>query len=84
VSNLVSRAENRIPALETAVSSYSFLLSDAGGQVIVTTELKFRRLFQPLADQKGWQVPDFLLGESSAVLIPSPIFGSYLPTISSR
>jgi hypothetical protein len=75
--------DNRIPALGTDVSHYTFVLPSEPGEIDVKARLLFRRLFQPLADQKEWQTPDLLMEEVAVVLAPQPLFDSYLPTISS-
>jgi hypothetical protein len=75
--------DNRIPALGTDTSLYVFILPPGSGELEVTARLIFRRLFQALADQKEWQAPDILMEEVALELAPQPLFGSYLPTISS-
>ena len=62
-------SDNRIPALAADTSSYSFTLPPYGGTVNVTAQLIFRRLFQPLADERGWNTPDIVM-ETSATTLP--------------
>jgi hypothetical protein len=73
--------DNRIPAMSMDSSSYCFALPAGAGQIDVGVQLRFRRLFQSLADQKGWSVPDFVMEESTLTFTPQPVFGSYLPAI---
>jgi hypothetical protein len=54
-------SDNRIPALETAASTYVFALPPGTGPVTVVAELRFRRTFQVLMDAKGWDTPDILM-----------------------
>jgi hypothetical protein len=60
--------DTRIPALETATSTYVFEAPDAG-EVTIEAELIFRRAFYELMAQKGWDVPDILM-ESETVRLP--------------
>ena len=46
--------DNRIPALETDSSSYSFLIPAVGEQVNVRARLIYRRAFRFLVDAKQW------------------------------
>jgi hypothetical protein len=54
-------SDNRIPALETAASTYIFALPSGTGPVTVVAELRFRRTFQALMDAKGWDTPDIVM-----------------------
>ncbi len=60
--------DNRIPALSTDRSRYAFVLP-ADGQATVRVTLLFRRAFQALMDQKGWDVPDIVM-EQQTLTIP--------------
>lgn len=55
-------SDTRIPALASDTSTYTFA-APAAGPVTVTAELRFRRLFQPLLDDKGWGTPDIVMEE---------------------
>ncbi|GJM43248.1 MAG: hypothetical protein DHS20C21_00900 [Gemmatimonadota bacterium] len=46
--------DNRIPALATDVSNYSFEIPPGGGTLRVRARLIYRRSFRFLADAKGW------------------------------
>ena len=46
--------DNRIPALSTDSTSYSFALPGGGGAVQVRVRLVYRRAFRFLVDAKGW------------------------------
>jgi hypothetical protein len=58
-------SDNRIPAFETASSTYTFSAPDAGSAQIEVT-LIFRRAFIELMDWKGWDVPDIVI-DSQAI-----------------
>jgi hypothetical protein len=47
-------SDNRIPALGSAASVYTFAAPAGRGAVRVTARLIFRRAFRPLAELKGW------------------------------
>jgi hypothetical protein len=53
-------SDNRIKALDTASSEYSFK-SRLSGSVHVTVRLIYRRAFIELSDQKGWDREDIIL-----------------------
>lgn len=55
-------SDNRIAALDTATSSYTFVVP-GDGEVHVHATLLFRRAFKDLMDQKSWDVPDILMEE---------------------
>jgi hypothetical protein len=60
-------SDNRIPAMETARSSYTFLMPE-NGQVQVQVRLIFRRAFIELMNLKGWQAPDILLARQIEIV----------------
>jgi len=65
-------SDNRIAALETAASSYAFVLPTTG-DVQLRVSLLFRRAFKDLMDQKQWNVPDILMEEhAESVRIGAP------------
>jgi hypothetical protein len=75
-------SDNRIPAMEGDVSTYSFSLPpSAAGLVTVTAQLRFRRAFQPVMDAKGWSTPDIIMEEAQSALVLSPISKVLLPLI---
>ena len=61
-------SDNRIAAMQTDSSSYSFL---APGQGAITLKVKliFRRAFIDIMDQKGWDVPDIIIAQQT-ILVP--------------
>lgn len=63
-------SDNRIPALESDTTEYTFEASSvsATSEVYVTVRLLFRRAFIDLMDQKGWDVPDILMAEETFIL----------------
>jgi hypothetical protein len=61
--------ETRIAAFETATSRYRFALGDGLDEsVTVEVRLIFRRAFQALMDQKGWDDPDIIMEEETLVI----------------
>jgi hypothetical protein len=75
-------SDNRIPAMESDVSVYSFALPPAaGGLVTVTAELRFRRIPQPVMDAKGWTTPDIVMEEARATLYAVPTWSIFLPLV---
>jgi len=60
-------SDNRIPAMETASSEYTFSAPEQG-EAIITVRLIFRRAFIELMEQKGWNVPDILIAKERIIL----------------
>ncbi|MBN1657785.1 MAG: hypothetical protein JXA93_05255, partial [Anaerolineae bacterium] len=65
-------ADNRIPALGSDRSAYLFGAPAGGGPVTVAAELRFRRVFQPLMDTKGWNEPDIVMEQVDVTIGASP------------
>ena len=65
-------SDNRIPALESDVSAYTFAAPVSGGPVTITAELRLRRAFQALMDAKGWSTPDVVMEEEQVELSTTP------------
>lgn len=61
--------DTRLPAQATATSSYVFVAS-VDGKVTVEARLVFRRAFDEVMRQKGWDIPDILM-ESVSVVVPT-------------
>ncbi len=59
--------DTRIAAFATDVSQYTFAAPD-DGEITVEARLLFRRAFQELMEQKGWDDPDILMEEGTVVL----------------
>lgn len=64
-------SDNRIPALQSDTTAYTFSEPPAG-DVQVRVRLLFRRAFIELIDQKSWDAPDILMEEEILTL---PRFG---------
>lgn len=62
-------SDNRIAALAADSSSFTFTAPEEG-EVTVDAKLIFRRAFIGLMDQKGWNMPDFVM-EHAQILIPA-------------
>jgi len=73
-------SDNRIPALVSDTSVYTFAAPAVGRPVTVTAELRFRRLFQAVMDAKGWDTPDIVMEEAQAELSSEPWY-VFLPLI---
>jgi hypothetical protein len=59
--------DTRLPAFATDVSQYAFA-APADGPITVEARLLYRRAFQELMEQKGWDDPDILMEEGSVIL----------------
>ncbi len=60
-------SDNRIPALATDVSQYTFV-APSEGAVTVEVKLIFRRAFQQLMAWKGWDDPDIVMAQEIIVV----------------
>jgi hypothetical protein len=60
-------SDNRIPAMDSDMSIYTFALPPGSGSVTVTAELRFRRAFQAVMEAKGWDMPDIMMAETQIV-----------------
>jgi hypothetical protein len=74
-------SDNRIPAMGSHSSSYSFNLPTNSGNIDVSTRLIFRRVFQDIADQKGWDIPDINMGEITRTISVLDSKYIYLPIL---
>jgi hypothetical protein len=63
-------SDNRIAAFESDTSTYTFS-APLDGKVNVKCTLLFRRAFQELMDQKGWETRDVIM-EQVMIGVPSP------------
>ena len=73
--------DNRIPALGSDTSVYTFSVPADSGEVSVTARLLFRRAFQPLIETKGWKVEDIVMDTDVVTLFVGPTHRIYLPLI---
>ncbi len=53
--------DNRLPALASDVTQYSFDAPD--GEATVRVRVVFRRLFEHLADRYGWDLGELVMAE---------------------
>jgi hypothetical protein len=65
-------SDNRIPALGSDRSAYTFAAPPAGGAVTVTAELRFRRTFQAVMETKGWNEPDIVMEQAYTTIGITP------------
>jgi len=72
-------SDNRIPAFGSDVSSYDFALPEGGGQIGVEARLLFRRAFQSLVDQRGWDLGEITMETEQLVVSTAPATWIYLP-----
>ena len=73
--------DNRIPADATWITTWVFAAPAPDETVTVDAELRFRRLFQPEADARGWQAPDTVMEQASAVIATEPWTALHLPLL---
>ena len=50
------------------------------GRVVGSLRL-FRRVFQEVGAEKGWDKPDILMEERNVTVAPRPVFETYLPVV---
>jgi hypothetical protein len=74
-------SDNRLPALSSDRSTYSFETPDAGGQVTITAELRFRRAPWAILEAKGWDRPDIVMEESRVTAAVKPYWHLFLPHV---
>ena len=72
-------SDNRIPALGSDTSVYTFSAPVGGGAVTVTAELRFRRAFQDVMDTKGWDTLDIVMAQVQVTLMAQAWVELYLP-----
>ena len=65
-------SDNRIPAMGVDTSEYTFAAPAAGGQVTITAELRVRRTFQAVMEDKGWEDPDIAMEWAQTTLAVQP------------
>ena len=74
-------SDNRIPAMGSDTSVYTFAALDSGGPITVTAELRFRRVFQEVMDARDWDTPDIVMEQVIVTLDVRPWRGVYLPLV---
>ena len=77
-------SDNRIPALGSDSSMYTFATPAEGGPVTVTAELRFRRVFQSVLEAKRWDAPDIMMQERQVTLSIPGRRGVFLPLVLSN
>jgi hypothetical protein len=75
-------SDNRIPALGSDLTAYSFAAPQEGGQVEVVARLVFRRVFSAVDSAKGWNSTDTLMVRQEAVVDAGSRLRHYLPLLS--
>jgi hypothetical protein len=61
--------DTRLAAYATDVSEYTFAAPEEG-MVTVDVRLVYRRAFQELMEQKGWDDPDLIMEEDAVEVLP--------------
>lgn len=61
-------SDNRIAALDSDTSVYTFAVPADSGRITVEVRLIFRRAFIALMRLKGWDTPDILMEQQTVVL----------------
>jgi len=74
-------SDNRIPAMGSDTSSYTFAAPADRGPVTITAELRFRRTFQAIIDAKSWNTPDILMEERTVTPETQPWRRLFLPLV---
>ena len=74
-------SDNRIPAMGSDTSTYTFAAPAADNKVTVNTELRFRRTFQTVMDNKGWDTPDIVMEEVHSILSVQPWWDNFFPLV---
>jgi hypothetical protein len=74
-------SDNRIPAMASDVSTYAFAAPEAGDQVTVTVDLRFRRAFQGVMDPRGWESPDIPMESAVVSVSLRPTWQVLLPCV---
>lgn len=72
-------SDNRLPAMGSYISTFSFRLPTSSEHIVVSAGLIFRRVFQGIADQKGWDIPDITMREITKTLSVISKETIYLP-----
>ena len=73
--------DNRLPAFGSDVTVYDFLIPEEGGQINVEVRLLFRRAFQSLVDERGWDLGEIVMEASQLTMGVSPMERIYLPSL---
>jgi len=74
-------SDNRIPAFGTDVSTYDFALPEDAGRVDVEAVLLFRRAFQSLVDQRGWDPGEIVMESADLSFSTRDVSKTYLPAV---
>jgi hypothetical protein len=73
--------DTRLPAMGEDISRYAIVPPRAGGPVTVTVELRFRRVFQEIADLRGWAVSDIVMATETVRLETHAVRRLFLPVV---
>jgi hypothetical protein len=73
-------SDNRIPAMSSDRSSYTFAAPD-NGLVTISAELRFRRVFYALLEAKAWDTPDIVMEQARIIYSVEPHWDIFLPMI---
>lgn len=73
--------DSRIPAMGSDTSIYTFAAPANENKVTVNAVLRFRRMFQPEMDSKGWEAPDIVMEEAHTSLSVQPLWDNFFPLV---
>jgi hypothetical protein len=65
-------SDNRIPALGSDTSVYTFAAPVGGGPLTISAQLRLRRAFQAVMDARGWSDPDIVMEQEQIELYTTP------------
>ena len=71
--------DNRIPAAESDLSTYTFITPEVGEMVTLSAELRFRRMFQEEMLTRKWDTLDVIMEEVTRTKIVAEWWEYYLP-----
>jgi hypothetical protein len=74
-------SDNRIPAFAADTSTYDFALPDLGGRIEVEATLLFRRAFQSLVDQRGWDLGEIMMESARHSFSTRDLSKTFLPAL---
>jgi hypothetical protein len=63
-------SDNRIPALGSDTTVYTFTVPPGHLPATVESELRFRRVFWGVMDAKGWDTPDIVMAIARRTVQP--------------
>jgi hypothetical protein len=81
--SLIESAD-RLSAPATSRSTYTFGIGYDGSEIDIKARLLFRRLFQDVTAQKGWNKPDIVMEDTEMTVSFRPSFEIYLSMMTAK